>query len=130
MKNKIKLNIDLVKCFSIILFLALTWIVSICVFDGTYKLNPIFIVAMVLIFFSILCCIYKSLIKKFKNLSDKSTWIFYSVLTIIMIIIQLIIGYMVRTDPSWDLKLCIQSAQEILQYRSFTRYGCVLYSSS
>lgn len=32
-----------------------------------------------------------------------------------MIILQFIIGYLVRTNPSWDLGLCIQSANEIIE---------------
>ena len=70
---------------------------------------------MVIISFIGLCFVYKKLIKKFGNISNKTAWIFYGCTITIMIILQFVIGYLVRTNPSWDLGLCIQSAQEILE---------------
>lgn len=115
-KKKIHFNIDLIKVYSILFFLVLIWIVAICTLDANYQFNPIFVIGMVLISFLSLCFIYKKLSKKFENLGNKATWIFYACVVGVMVVIQFIIGYLVRTNPSWDLGLCIQSAQEILQY--------------
>lgn len=115
-KKKIYFNIDLIKVYSILFFLILTWIVAICLLEGNYQFNPVFVIGMVVISFLALCFVYKKLSKKFEKMSNKSTWIFYGCVVIVMVILQYIIGYLVRTDPSWDLGLCIQSAKEILQY--------------
>lgn len=116
-KNK-KLNfkIDLNKIYSLMFFITLVWIICICILESNYQFNPIFLIGLMIIFFSILVFIYKKINKRFENLSNKATWIFYGVSTFFMIIIQFIIGYLVRTNPSWDLGLVIQSAQEILEY--------------
>ena len=115
-EKKIHFNIDLVKVYSILFFLILTWIFLICTLEGNYQFNPIFVIGMVGISFISLCYIYKKLEKKFENLSNKATWIFYACVVTIMVILQFIIGYLVRTNPSWDLGLVIQSAQEIIEY--------------
>ena len=114
--KKIKFNVDLIKVYSILFFLALLWITSICLLEANYQFNPIFVIGMSFIAFLLLGFIYKKGNKKFENLSNKSTWIFYGIVTFIMVIIQFVIGYLVRTNPSWDLGLCIESAKEILQY--------------
>lgn len=119
-EKKIHFNIDLVKVYSILFFLTLTWIVAICLLEGNYQFNPILVLGMSIISFLILSFIYKKLAKRFKNLSNKATWLFYGCVVIIMMALQFIIGYLVRTNPSWDLGLCIQSAQEILQYGQST----------
>ena len=119
MKNKskkIKFNVDLIKVYSILFFLALLWITSICLLESNYQFNPIFVMGMSLITFLLLGYIYKKWNQKFEKLSNKFTWIFYGIVTTIMVIIQFVIGYLVRTNPSWDLGLCIESAKEILQY--------------
>lgn len=115
-KRKIKFNIDLNKIYSIMFFATLVWIILLCILDAKYQFNPILVIGLMIAFFLILCFIYKKINKRFVNLSNKATWIFYGIVTFIMIIIQFIIGYLVRTNPSWDLGLVIQSAQEILQY--------------
>lgn len=119
MKNKskkIKFNVDLIKVYSILFFLALLWITSICLLESNYQFNPSFVMGMSLITFLLLGYIYKKWNQKFEKLSNKFTWIFYGIVTTIMVIIQFVIGYLVRTNPSWDLGLCIESAKEILQY--------------
>lgn len=115
-KKKIHFNIDLIKVYSIIFFLLLTWIFLICTLEGNYQFNPVFVLGMVGVSFLALCYIYKKLSKRCEKLSNKATWIFYGCVVTVMIILQAIIGYLVRTNPSWDLGLVIQSAQEILQY--------------
>ena len=115
-KKIIHFNIDLIKVYSILFFLLLTWIVLISTLEGNYTFNPIFVIGMVGISFLILCVIYKKLVKKYEKLSNKATWIFYGCVVIVMVVLQTIIGYLVRTNPSWDLGLVIQSAQEIIEY--------------
>ena len=50
-KKKIHFNIDLIKVYSILFFIALVWIVLICTLDANYQFNPIFVIGMVLISF-------------------------------------------------------------------------------
>lgn len=108
----LKLNIK--KIYSLIFLLLLTWITSICILDSTYKLNPLIIIISIIILIIILCYIYKKI--KHKEVSNKKTWIFYMVIVSFMTVIQFVIGYLVRTNPSWDLGLVIQSAKEIISY--------------
>ena len=77
-KNK-KLNfkIDLNKIYSLMFFITLVWIICICILESNYQFNPIFLIGLMIIFFSILVFIYKKINKRFENLSNKATWIFY-----------------------------------------------------
>lgn len=117
MKIKEKfLVIDFKKIYSLLFIAIFTWIISICILESKYQMNPIAIILGVMFSIASLCFIYKKLNKRFNNLSNKKTWIFYSITIVITSILQFVIGYMVRTNPSWDLGLVIQSAQEILEY--------------
>lgn len=119
MKSKAVLllyNVDLNKIWKLSFFLILGWFFSTCLLDGEKEFNPILLILLICFFFSFLLLFYKKLSVKFKNLSNKQTWIFYIIVVIVMTFLQLLIGYLVRTNPSWDLKLVIQSAQEMIQY--------------
>lgn len=110
------LKINFKGIYSLLFVFIFTWIISICILESKYQMNPIVIILGIICSIVLLCWIYKKLDKRFKNLSNKKTWIFYSITIVIMTILQFVIGYMVRTNPSWDLGLVIQSAQEILEY--------------
>lgn len=109
-------KIDLNKIWSLIFFCCLSWFFLICLLDANYTLNPLLIIVGIAISIVILITIYKKYEKKLKNLDNKKTWIFYIIVTTIMIILQSVIGYLVRTDPSWDLGIVIKSAQEMIKY--------------
>ena len=109
-KKKSKLNI-----YSILFFIIFVWIIALSILSSRYQFNPIFVIVMIIITFIVLCILFKKVNEKFKNLSNKKSWIFYGITVVIMIALQITIGYLVRTDPSWDLGLVIQSAQEIIK---------------
>lgn len=110
-KKKSKLNI-----YSILFFIIFVWIIALSILSSRYQFNPIFVIVMIIITFIVLCILFKKVNEKFKNLSNKKSWIFYGITVVIMIALQITIGYLVRTDPSWDLGLVIQSAQEIIKH--------------
>jgi len=109
-------TIDLNKIWSLMFFCCISWFFLICLLDAKYTFNPLIIIVALIICVILLTTIYKKLGKKLTNLSDKKTWIFYIIITVVMVILQGIIGYLVRTDPSWDLGIVIKSAQEMIQY--------------
>lgn len=110
-------KIDFNKIWNLLFFLVLGWIFLLCLLDADakYAFNPILIMFGIFASFLILTTIYKHGKKKLANMSNKSTWMFYIIITVIMMIGQVVIGYLVRTNPSWDLGLVIQGAQEIVQ---------------
>lgn len=93
----------------------LTWIILMCILESEEKVfNPILLIFLVCIFIFILCFLYNKLNNKIK-LSDKRTYIFYGIITTIMIILQFIIGFKTRTNPTWDLGITINAANEIIE---------------
>ncbi len=116
--NKIKGNsifkLNIKKIYTVIFLAIFTWIISSCILDSTYELNPLIIILSILVVIMILCYVYKNI--KNKDVSNKKTWLFYLVIASIMSVFQFVIGYLVRTDPSWDLGLVIQSANEIISF--------------
>ena len=114
--NKKRINIDLIKTYSVGFLILFIWIVAMCILENNLRMNPIFIIGMVVISILLLSYIYKKLLKRYENLTNKKAWIFFGIVVTIMVIVQFIIGYLVRTDPSWDLGLCIESAKEILEF--------------
>lgn len=109
-------KIDLKKIWSLMFFCCLCWFFLICILDAGYTFNPLLIILGITTAVILLTKIYKTIQKKFKNLSDKKAWIFYTIVVCLMITIQAVIGYLVRTNPSWDLGIVIKSAQEIVKY--------------
>lgn len=116
MKKISKLNIDLNKVYSVMFFSIMLWIIALCILNSRYKFNPIILIVLIIITLVLLCLIFRKVQTKFKKLSNKATWIFYAIITFVMVIIQLVVGYLARTNPSWDLGLVIQAAQEILEH--------------
>lgn len=93
-------------------------------FQSRYSFNPLTILFLSIFVIIFISFIYKKLNKKLSNMSNKSTWIFYIIISIIMIIFQIIIGYLARTNPSWDLGIVIKSAKEMVKYgHSTTQAG-------
>ena len=109
-------KIDLKKIWSLMFFCCSCWFFLICILDAGYTFNPLLIILGITTAVILLTKIYKTIQKKFKNLSDKKAWIFYTIIVCLMITIQAVIGYLVRTNPSWDLGIVIKSAQEIVKY--------------
>lgn len=94
------------------------------IFQSRYSFNPLIILIFVFLSIIVLSLLYKKLNNKFSNLSNKSTYIFCFIIITLMIILQFVIGYLVRTNPSWDLGIVIKSAKEMVKYgHSTTQAG-------
>ena len=99
----------------------LTWIVFLCILDSrTTPFNPLLLLTFILLFSFLLCFTYKKLNRKFNKLSNKVTFIFYTISSIIMVFLQFYIGYKTRTNPTWDLGIAINAAKEINLYGHMT----------
>ncbi len=122
MKKNIFQKISLNKIWTISFTLILVWIIFLCILDSkdSNHFNPILLILLIILFISILTKVYKLVKNKFKNMKDKHCYIYYIILTIMMIVIQFIIGYLVRTNPTWDLGICITAAKEILSFGHMT----------
>lgn len=108
------LNIN--NIWKILFIFIFTGILYASLFGTRYCFNLVVVLILTIVSIILISYIYKQLNKKFNCLSDKSTWLFYMIVTAIMIILQIIIGYLVRTNPSWDLGIVIKSAQEMVKY--------------
>lgn len=94
------------------------------IFYSGYTFNPILVIVCITLLIALLIKLFTYVNNKFSNISNKKTWIFYIIVVILMIILQFIIGYLVRTNPSWDLGIVIKSAKEMLKYgHSTTQAG-------
>ena len=111
-----KKTIDLNKIWGILFFLIFGWIFSICLMDANYKLNPLAVIAGMIVLIITSVFLYKKLSVRFKNMSNKSTWIFYGIMVAVMITFQGIIAYYLRLNPGYDLGNVVQSAKEMLEY--------------
>ena len=121
--NTIKM-VDFNKIWITIFLFILIGILYLTIFASRYTFNPILLIVLIIFFTLLLTIVFLKVSRKYKNLSNKSTWIFYISISFIMIILEFIIGYLVRTNPSWDLGIVIKSAKEIIKYgHSTTQAG-------
>lgn len=109
-------NLNINNIWKILFIFIFIGILYASLFETRYSFNPIIVLMLTIISMILISYIYKQLNKKFNCLSNKSSWLFYIIVTTIMIIFQIIIGYLVRTNPSWDLGIVIKSAQEMVKY--------------
>lgn len=117
-------DIDFNKFWILFFIFIFIGILYACMFASGYTFNPLLLIILTMSFILLLTILYKKLFNKYNNLSNKSTWIFFFSVSIIMMIIEFIIGYLVRTNPSWDLGIVIKSAKEIIKYgHSTTQSG-------
>lgn len=99
----------------------LTWIIYLCILDSKdHPFNPILLILFILLFIFLCCSLYKKLYKKFNKLNNKKTFIFFGIMSAIMVLLQFFIGYKTRTNPTWDLGITIEAAKEIIQYGHMT----------
>ena len=117
-------NIDLNKLWITFFIIVFTGTLYACIFNSRYKFNPVLLICLILLFIILITKLYRKFTKSSEDFSNKKTWIFYTIITLIMVVLEFVIGYLVRTDPSWDLGIVIKSAQEIIQYgHSTTQSG-------
>lgn len=115
--SKIK-RIDLTKVWTLLFIAVFSWIISFSILNSniTYSFDPFFLVIFIVLILLLLIYSYRYCTKRWNSLSDKKTTKFLMIAMIIMTILQLIIGYLVRTNPSWDLGINMRAAREIVQY--------------
>lgn len=124
MENKIKLSkfseifitliiILFIICFGLALFEAIVFNKNILGFNY----SPIFMIVSAIIFVILLILIYKRLIPKLRSCSKISILII-----VIMLIIQVIVGYILLSVPDWDIKAAFNEACYITS-SSYNNYG-------
>lgn len=94
----------------------LSWVTIYCILESqvSHPFNPLLLILLIIIYIVIISIIYKKLSKKFAKLNDKKTFIFYVIVVALMTALQFIIGYKVRTNPTWDLGIVMKAANEII----------------
>ncbi len=109
-------KIDYNKLWLIPFTFILIWIFFLCLLDSRFPaFNPIVLLLLVIVNVIFLCFLFKKLSTNIKRIDNKKTMIFYAVITVLMVLLQFLIGYKTRTNPTWDLGINITAANEILE---------------
>lgn len=107
MKNKI------IKIFNIIFALTFIYVIYNAIFqntENTWQYNPLLVIICTIIYIGIFILIYKWLTNK-KKINGKIIILLF----LFVICLQLVIGYLFKVNPAWDVEDLFNVANEIIK---------------